>query len=89
MGDPTQMGSAGGAILELFANGANSSSQTLVLAQGTTSTGKAFWSGDVTKSFKGARSARGRPPLPPGSCHHAHRLYPDQALAVAEAARTR
>lgn len=47
------MGSAGGAILELFANGANSSSQTLVLAQGTTSTGKAFWSGDVTKGFKG------------------------------------
>src|SRR4029450_13751354 len=51
VGDPTQTGSAGGAFLEIFANGANATSQEFVLPQGTSSTGKAFWSGDVTKGF--------------------------------------
>ncbi len=52
VGSPTMSGTAGGAILEVFANGANSSSQVFVLAQGTSSTGKPFWSGDATKGFK-------------------------------------
>src|SRR5262245_37752677 len=43
VGDPTQSGSAGGAILQVFANGANATSQTYNLPQGTSSTGKQFW----------------------------------------------
>jgi hypothetical protein len=43
VGDPTLAGSAGGAILTLFANGASSSSQSFVLPQGTSSRGRLFW----------------------------------------------
>jgi hypothetical protein len=43
VGNPTFPGSAGGAILTLIANGANPSSQTFNLPQGTNSTGKPFW----------------------------------------------
>ena len=51
VGDPTQTGSEGGAFLEIFADGANTTSQEFMLPQGTSSTGKAFWSGDVMKGF--------------------------------------
>jgi hypothetical protein len=44
VGNPTLAGSAGGAILQVFANGANPTAQTFVLPQGTGSTGKQFWS---------------------------------------------
>jgi len=44
VGNPTLAGSAGGAILQVFANGANSTAQTFQLPSGTGSTGKAFWS---------------------------------------------
>jgi hypothetical protein len=44
VGDPTLAGSAGGAILQVFANGASPTAQTFVLPQGTGSTGKQFWS---------------------------------------------
>lgn len=50
-GDPTQMGSAGGAVLEISANGGSASRQAFTLAQGMSSTGRPFWSGDVTKGF--------------------------------------
>jgi len=43
VGDPTLSGSSGGAILDVFANGANSTSQRFVLPQGNSSTGKQFW----------------------------------------------
>src|SRR4029434_3344080 len=43
VGDPTLPGSAGGAILTLIANGAAPSSQSFVLPQGTTSSGRPFW----------------------------------------------
>jgi hypothetical protein len=52
VGDPTLAGSAGGAILEIFLNGANSSNQVFVLPQGTSSQGKPFWSGSLAKGFK-------------------------------------
>jgi hypothetical protein len=52
VGNPTQAGSAGGAILEVFANGASSTNQAFVLAQGMSNTGKPFWSGDGMKGFK-------------------------------------
>lgn len=52
VGDPTQMGSVGGAVLDLMASGAHPSSQSFVLAQGMSATGKPFWSGDATKGFK-------------------------------------
>jgi hypothetical protein len=61
VGNPTLAGSAGGAILQVFANGANSSAQTFVLPQGTGSTGKAFWSQSGTgfkyKDSKGDQGA--------------------------------
>jgi hypothetical protein len=44
VGNPTLAGSAGGAILQVFANGAHPTAQTFVLPQGTGSTGKQFWS---------------------------------------------
>ena len=43
IGNPTLSGSAGGAILDVFANGANSTSQRFTLPSGTSSTGKMFW----------------------------------------------
>jgi len=46
VGDPTLAGSAGGALLDIFANGTHSTAQEFVLKQGTTLTGKPkpFWS---------------------------------------------
>ncbi len=52
MGNPTLAGSAGGAILQVFAFGASSSNQVFVLNQGTSSTGKPFWSAAGTTGFK-------------------------------------
>ncbi len=52
VGDPTAAGSAGGAILTIFANGGSSTAQSFVLGQGTDLHGKPFWSGDVVKGFK-------------------------------------
>ena len=52
VGNPTLAGSAGGAILQVFAFGASSSNQTFVLAQGTASTGRPFWSSGGPGSFK-------------------------------------
>jgi hypothetical protein len=52
VGNPTLSGSAGGAILEVFANGGTSTSQTFTLAQGTSSTGKPFWSAAGSTGFK-------------------------------------
>lgn len=43
VGNPTLEGSAGGAILELFAYGATSSNQVFVLPQGTNAKGKPYW----------------------------------------------
>jgi hypothetical protein len=51
-GDPTLAGSAGGAILTVIANGANPTTQTFTLAQGTTSSGKPFWRTGNTTGFK-------------------------------------
>jgi hypothetical protein len=48
VGDPTLAGSAGGAILQVFAFGATSSNQSFVLPQGTSSTGKPFWTATDT-----------------------------------------
>jgi len=44
VGNPTLAGSAGGAILTIFVNGATSSSGAFVLPSGNSSTGKPFWS---------------------------------------------
>jgi len=52
IGDPTLGGGAGGAVLTILANGGTPSLQTFVLNQGTSSTGKPFWSGDAVKGFK-------------------------------------
>jgi hypothetical protein len=52
VGDPTAAGSAGGAILSIFVNGGTPADQSFVLAQGTNSKGKPFWSGDAVKGFK-------------------------------------
>src|SRR5262249_39585701 len=51
VGDPTAAGSAGGAILTVFANGGTPTTQTFVLDQGTSSNGKPFWSGSADKGF--------------------------------------
>jgi len=52
VGDPTLSGSAGGAILQVFANGAMSTAQTFTLQQGFGSTGKQFWSASGSTGFK-------------------------------------
>ena len=52
VGNPTLAGSAGGAVLDVRADGASPSAQQFVLPQGFTSNGKPFWSGDTTKGFK-------------------------------------
>jgi len=44
VGNPTLVGSAGGAILDVFASGGTSTSQRFTLPQGNGSTGKQFWS---------------------------------------------
>jgi len=51
VGDPTAAGSAGGAILTVFANGGTPTMQTFVLDQGMTGKGKPFWSGSADKGF--------------------------------------
>jgi hypothetical protein len=52
VGNPTLAGSAGGAILQVFAFGATSSNQVFLLHSGTSSTGKPFWSALGTVGFK-------------------------------------
>jgi hypothetical protein len=52
VGDPTLAGSAGGAVLTIFVDGGSSATQSFVLAQGSDSKGKPFWSGDAVKGFK-------------------------------------
>jgi hypothetical protein len=44
VGNPTLSGSAGGALLDIFANGTHSTSQEFALPQGEISHGKFFWS---------------------------------------------
>src|SRR5262245_16371161 len=52
-GNPTLAGSAGGALLEVFATGGTSTSQSFALLSGTSGvTGKPFWTGDSNKGFK-------------------------------------
>jgi len=50
VGDPTAS-SGGGALLTIFENGTGIQ-QSFDLSQGTSSTGKPFWSGDATRGFK-------------------------------------
>src|SRR5262245_42481233 len=52
VGDPTQMGSAGGAVLDVIVNGGSPSNRSFVLPQGTSIKGKPLWSGNATKGFK-------------------------------------
>ena len=52
VGDPTLAGSAGGALLDIFANGTNSTAQEFPLPQGISSTGKPFWSASGNTGFK-------------------------------------
>jgi hypothetical protein len=53
VGNPTLAGSAGGAILQVFAFGGTSSNQAFVLPSGISpSTGKAFWTQIGTTGFK-------------------------------------
>jgi len=59
VGDPTAAGSAGGAILQVLADGGTPSAQTFVLPQGNDANGKPFWkatgtTGYVYKDSKGA-----------------------------------
>jgi hypothetical protein len=52
-GNPTLANSAGGAILDIFAFGTNPTQQSFPLPQGTSSTGKPFWSAiGNNKGFK-------------------------------------
>lgn len=51
VGNPTLEGSAGGAILELFAYGATSSNQVFVLPQGTNAKGKSYWTAKGSSGF--------------------------------------
>jgi hypothetical protein len=51
-GNPSLGGSAGGALLEVSAIGGTPSSQSFALAQGTSSTGKPFWSAAGSTGFK-------------------------------------
>ena len=43
VGNPTLAGTAGGAFLDIFANGTHPTQQRFTLPQGTSSTGKTFW----------------------------------------------
>jgi hypothetical protein len=52
VGNPTLSGSAGGAILTIFVDGASSANQSFVLNQGTSTTGKSFWTTAGTTGFK-------------------------------------
>ncbi len=58
VGNPTVSGSAGGAILRFVALGASSSDQSFVLPQGTSSSGKPFWTAVGSTGFK-YRDSRG------------------------------
>lgn len=57
LGDPV----AGGGVLEVQANGSNSTAQTFVLNQGISSTGKPFWStaGNTGFKYKDSRGDQG------------------------------
>jgi hypothetical protein len=66
VGNPTLAGGAGGAILTILANGGTPSVQSFVLNQGTSSTGKPFWSGDVQRHLDGVESHV----VPPGDVQH-------------------
>ena len=59
-GDPTLSGTAGGAFLDIFANGTHPSQQRFPLPQGTSSTSKPFWtkSGSAFK-YKDAKGDQG------------------------------
>src|SRR5262249_29856985 len=59
-GDPTLQGTAGGAFLDIFANGTHPSQERFLLAQGTSSTGKKFWTkaGSAFK-YKDAKGDQG------------------------------
>jgi hypothetical protein len=61
VGNPTAPGSAGGAILELSAAGANPSSQSFTLPQGVAANGKPFWvqSGNITYKYKDPKGEQG------------------------------
>src|SRR4029453_12586397 len=48
VGDPTLAGSGGGAILRVFPFGPTSSNQSFALPQGTSTTGKPFWTATDT-----------------------------------------
>jgi hypothetical protein len=50
--NPTLAGSSGGAFLDIFANGTNSTAQDFPLPQGISSTGKPFWSAIGSTGFK-------------------------------------
>src|SRR5262245_3562931 len=63
VGDPTQTGSAGGAILTLIADGGTPSSQTFSLPQGTRSDGKPFWTAVGTRGFAYADPAGEQGPV--------------------------
>lgn len=52
VGNPTLSGSAGGAILTIFVDGASSANQSFVLNQGNSTTGKPFWTAAGTTGFK-------------------------------------
>ena len=52
IGDPTLPGDSGGATLQIFADGAAPSAQEFVLPQGTSGSGKPFWSGSTAEGFK-------------------------------------
>src|SRR5262249_39086848 len=52
VGNPTLAGSAGGALLDIFANGTHPTSQEFPLPQGVSSTGKPFWSASGSTGFK-------------------------------------
>jgi hypothetical protein len=52
VGDPTLAGSAGGALLDIFANGTHSTAQEFPLPQNVSSTGKPFWSAIGSNGFK-------------------------------------
>src|SRR5262245_9311420 len=59
-GDPTLSGSAGGAFLDIFANGTHPSQQRFPLPQNTSTTGKPFWTkaGSAFK-YKDAKGDQG------------------------------
>jgi hypothetical protein len=61
VGDPTLSGSAGGAILQVFADGDAPSAQTFVLPQGVDGAGKPFWkaTGTTGYQYKDAKGANG------------------------------